>query len=65
MYIYVLHIMSLVPFRVILKKVGLVDPLIMIPLCTLAGLVLPILFAIIVERLKINPLLGIKTASRP
>ena len=63
MYIFVLHIMFLVPFRIALMKAGLISPAITIPVCTLIGLTLPIIFAIIVEYLGITAYMGIKSVA--
>ncbi len=60
MSIFVMHIIFLVPFRIILPKLGLDIPILILSICTLAGIVLPIVAAVIAERLKINDFLGIK-----
>lgn len=63
MYIYVMHIMAIVPFRVVLMKLGVDIPLLSIAICTTAGLILPIIAAIIMEKMKISQFLGIKAVN--
>lgn len=60
MYIYVMHIMAIVPFRVVLMKLGIDIPLLSITICTAAGLILPIIAAIVMEKIKISKFMGIK-----
>lgn len=63
MYIYVMHIMAIVPFRVIIMKLGIEIPIFSILVCTLAGLILPLIAAIIMEKIKISKFFGIKAVN--
>lgn len=63
MYIFVMHIMAIVPFRVVILKLGLDIPLLSIALCTLAGVFLPIIAAAIMEKIKISKYIGIKSVN--
>ncbi len=63
MYIYVMHIMAIVPFRVVIMKLGIDIPLLSITICLVAGLILPLIAAIIMEKIKISKFLGIKAVN--
>ncbi len=63
MYIYVMHIMAIVPFRVVLMKIGIDIPLLSIAICASAGLMLPLIAAIIMEKIKISKFFGIKAVN--
>lgn len=60
MYIFVFHLLCLVPFRVLLKKLSIVDPVLTTITCTLAGVFLPLLGALILEKLRISQYLGFR-----
>jgi fucose 4-O-acetylase-like acetyltransferase len=42
MHIYVLHIMAVSGMRIVLLKMGIVNPYLMLPVCTIAGVLLPL-----------------------
>lgn len=49
MYIFVLHLLCLVPFRIALIKLGLINPFLMVFILLSAGLFMPLILAIILE----------------
>lgn len=63
MYIFVMHLLCLVPVRVAYKMLGVDAVPLLILACTLAGIVLPVIAAMVIEFLGIERYLGIKRVS--
>lgn len=63
MYIFLLHLLALVPFRILLVKIGISNAYVFITFLTVSGLFLPILFAALIEPFGLSRYLGIKAVN--